>query len=288
MANVMIVEDEAIVALDLSDRLERLGHRVVAVCANGEDSVRLARELIPDLILMDIVLGGTCDGIEAAQRVGSHRPTPVLYVTAHSDARTLERAEATRPVGYLLKPFSERDFALAVDMAMPGAHGRPASAAGAAALARARGLPAGARTGTPADRLPGDAPITRTWIATMEEALHLWSEECSAPVAFAPRADPGALLPRAEAARLHEFILQSVVLLSESTRIAVLTVGVERQEGELVARVSARQAIGDARAWPGDAEAQLRALVAALRARLWLHGYPQAPAVELRVPVGSG
>jgi two-component system, NtrC family, response regulator AtoC len=115
---VLVVEDEAVVAMELEERLVSLGYKVAASVPSGEEAVRKAEELKPDLVLMDIRLQGEIDGIEAATRIKDTDYIPVVYLTAHTDDKTLQRAKATEPFGYLVKPFSERDLAVTLDMAL--------------------------------------------------------------------------------------------------------------------------------------------------------------------------
>ena len=99
-ANILIVEDEAVVAADLAGKLERAGYHSVGVCSDGEDAVEAAKNLGPDLVLMDIRLAGAMDGVKAAERIQALRNIPIVYLTAHSDMTTLRRAAAT-PYGRL-------------------------------------------------------------------------------------------------------------------------------------------------------------------------------------------
>ncbi|WP_148715974.1 two-component system response regulator [Chitinolyticbacter meiyuanensis] len=115
---LMIVEDERIVALDLKHNLEYLGYEVVAVSARGLDAIALAGELRPDLVLMDINLGEGMDGTEAAQEICDRYRIPVVFLTAYAEEKTLARAEATQPYGYLLKPFELRELEATIRMAL--------------------------------------------------------------------------------------------------------------------------------------------------------------------------
>ena len=117
-ANILIVEDEAVVAADLAGKLERAGYRSVGIAADGEDAVESAKALAPDLVLMDIRLGGPMDGIKTAERIQACRNIPIVYLTAHSDMNTLRRAAATEPFGYILKPFEERDVTTQIEIAL--------------------------------------------------------------------------------------------------------------------------------------------------------------------------
>ena len=117
-ANILIVEDEAVVAADLAGKLERAGYRSVGIACDGEDAVETAKALAPDLVLMDIRLAGPMDGIKTAERIQASRNIPIVYLTAHSDMATLRRAAATEPFGYILKPFEERDVTTQIEIAL--------------------------------------------------------------------------------------------------------------------------------------------------------------------------
>jgi len=117
-AHIMIVEDEAIVALDLQHKLKTLGYAVSGVASSGEEAVRKVPQTRPDLVLMDIKLKGDMDGIDAAQRVRDEFNIPVVYLTAYSDENTLQRAKVTEPAGYLLKPFKDRELHATIEMAL--------------------------------------------------------------------------------------------------------------------------------------------------------------------------
>lgn len=115
---VLIVEDEHVVALDLQSSLESLGYKVVACAATGEEAIRLVDSTLPDVVLMDIHLQGTIDGIEAYSRIRARHNLPVIYLTAYSDPDTLERAKITEPFGYILKPFELRELRTTIEMAL--------------------------------------------------------------------------------------------------------------------------------------------------------------------------
>ena len=120
MSNVkiLVVEDESIIAMDIKQRAESLGYTVTAVTPSGEKAVKIAEETTPDLVLMDIVLKGEIDGIEAAQRIKNAHDIPIVYLTAYSDEKTLKRAKVTEPFGYIIKPFEDRELHSAVEMAL--------------------------------------------------------------------------------------------------------------------------------------------------------------------------
>ncbi|NUQ28832.1 MAG: response regulator [Acidobacteriaceae bacterium] len=115
--NVLVVEDEALIAMELRARLSRLGHRVVGVADTGREAIELARLEKPQLVLMDIHLKGDMSGIEAASAINKDGEVPIIYLTAHSDAATVSRAKQTSPFGYLLKPLDERELLIAIEVA---------------------------------------------------------------------------------------------------------------------------------------------------------------------------
>ena len=115
---VLVVEDENIVALEIKDRLKRLGYAVCGVVAFGEQAVEEAREKHPDLVLMDIRLKGKMDGVEAAGIIQRESDIPVVFLTANSDDPTFLRAKLTNPFGFVLKPFHERELKTSVDLAL--------------------------------------------------------------------------------------------------------------------------------------------------------------------------
>jgi response regulator RpfG family c-di-GMP phosphodiesterase len=107
---ILVVEDEAITAKDLQATLEDLGYEVCGTASSGAEAVQKAEADRPDLVLMDIVLQGEMDGIEAAQQIRANWDIPVVYLTAHSDMETIRRASITEPYGYIVKPFTEREL----------------------------------------------------------------------------------------------------------------------------------------------------------------------------------
>ena len=116
--NILVVEDENLVAMDLQARLEELGFRVSAVVPSGEEAVRTAQESPPDAILMDIKLRGRLDGIEAAQQIRDITDVPIIYLTAYSEETLLQRAKLTAPYAYLIKPFVTRELKMALELAL--------------------------------------------------------------------------------------------------------------------------------------------------------------------------
>ncbi len=120
MSNVkiLVVEDESIVAMDIKHRAEGLGYSVTGITPSGEGAIQKASETLPDLVLMDIVLKGDMDGVEAAQKIRDTLDIPVVYLTAYSDEKTLKRAKVTEPFGYIIKPFEDRELHSAVEVAL--------------------------------------------------------------------------------------------------------------------------------------------------------------------------
>jgi signal transduction histidine kinase len=115
---ILLVEDEAIVALHLRQQLAKLGYMVTAVAASGEDALRHIETRRPDVVLMDIHIQGPIDGIETTSRIPPNLQVQVIYLTAYAGETTLERARATKPYGYLVKPFSERELHATIQMAL--------------------------------------------------------------------------------------------------------------------------------------------------------------------------
>ncbi|MBE9129353.1 response regulator [Coleofasciculus sp. LEGE 07092] len=115
---ILLVEDEKIIALNLKESLESLGYAVPAIATSGEKAIQKATQLRPDLVLMDIRLKGKLDGIQAAQEIWERLQIPVIYVTGHSDQGTLARAKITAPFGYILKPVNEQGLSVAIEIAL--------------------------------------------------------------------------------------------------------------------------------------------------------------------------
>ncbi len=115
---ILILEDEAIIAADLSSRLTRLDYQVVGIAATGEEGLRLAKTYLPCLVLVDIQLKGRMDGVQVADQVRREHGIPVVFVTSHSDRVTFDRAKGTHSLGYVLKPFQDRELAMTIDLAL--------------------------------------------------------------------------------------------------------------------------------------------------------------------------
>ncbi len=117
-AQLLIVEDDGLVAKDIEIMLEKLSYGVAGVAMSGEKAVIKATDLRPDLILMDIGLRGYLNGIEAAEKIRSRLNIPVVYLTAYGDEDTIEKAKKTKPLGFLFKPIQEDDLSHAIEQAL--------------------------------------------------------------------------------------------------------------------------------------------------------------------------
>ncbi|MBD2043448.1 ATP-binding protein [Microcoleus sp. FACHB-672] len=117
-ASIIIVEDERIIALDLKNSLKNLGYAVEAIVSSGEKAIEKVAEIHPDLVLMDIMLQGKMDGVEAAEVIRTLYQVPVVFLTSHTDEATLEKAKKTKPFGYIVKPFEERDLHTTLEIAL--------------------------------------------------------------------------------------------------------------------------------------------------------------------------
>lgn len=114
----MIVEDESIIAEDLADSLKTMGYEVVDIVSSGEEAILIAAEKQPNLILMDVMLQGEMDGVTAAEQIQSNLQIPIIFLTAYTDNKTLQRVKATNPFGYIVKPFEERNLHLTIEIAL--------------------------------------------------------------------------------------------------------------------------------------------------------------------------
>lgn len=119
---IMVVEDEAMIALDIKEKLTDMGYIVPVTTDNGADAIRFAGEIRPDIILMDIVIKGEMDGIEAAEQIKEKFNIPSLFLTAYNSGSIIDRAMKVNPIGYLLKPFDDSKLQDAIlDMNIQGA-----------------------------------------------------------------------------------------------------------------------------------------------------------------------
>jgi len=117
-AKILIVEDEAIVAMELEHSLTDLRYHVIAKVDTGKNAIKLAQNESPDLILMDIHLKGEMDGVQAAAEISKRMDIPTVFLTAYAEDDILERAKSINPFGYLLKPVQSRDLKVAIEMAI--------------------------------------------------------------------------------------------------------------------------------------------------------------------------
>jgi len=115
---ILLVEDEVIVATAIKETLEQIGYCVPAIEVSGEEAVKMAGELLPDLVLMDIKLKGKMDGIAAAEQIRNEVDIPIVYLTAYGDEETMKQARVTEPYGYVLKPVETRELRCNIAIAL--------------------------------------------------------------------------------------------------------------------------------------------------------------------------
>jgi len=115
---ILVVEDDGIIAFDIVTRLRKLGYGDVATAATGADAICQAERVRPHLVFMDVTLKGDMDGIKAAEIIHGRFGSSIVYVTAHSDSSVRDRAMATSPAGYILKPFTTGDLICAIRSAL--------------------------------------------------------------------------------------------------------------------------------------------------------------------------
>lgn len=115
---ILVAEDEAIVAMDIQNRLAAMGYQSAGCAASGEEVLALVEEKRPHLVLMDIRLQGDMDGIEAAEVIRRQFHVPVVFLTAYSEEATLQRAKLVEPFGYILKPFKDRELQSTIEIAI--------------------------------------------------------------------------------------------------------------------------------------------------------------------------
>lgn len=117
-AKILVVEDEWIIANDIRTSLDGLGYSVTAIASSANEALEQVEQNRPDLVLMDIMLQGPSDGIEAAKIIGAQYNIPLIYVTANADAHTIDRARGTSPYAYLVKPFEDRELLATIEMVL--------------------------------------------------------------------------------------------------------------------------------------------------------------------------
>lgn len=116
--NILIVEDESIVAKDIQQSIIKLGYNVIGTASSGEKAIEIVSENQPDIILMDIMLKGDLTGIETAEIIRKNYLIPVIFLTAYADDATLSKAKISEPYGYIIKPFKEIDLHTNIEMAL--------------------------------------------------------------------------------------------------------------------------------------------------------------------------
>jgi CheY-like chemotaxis protein len=117
-ARILVVEDESVISLQIRTMLKTMGYSVCGSASSGQEAIDKARDLRPDLALMDVVLKETMDGIEAAERIRGYFNTPVIFISGCADNKTLERARRIGQFAYLTKPFTERELDAAIKMTL--------------------------------------------------------------------------------------------------------------------------------------------------------------------------
>jgi CheY-like chemotaxis protein len=115
-AKILVVEDESIIAMDLRITLTKMGYKVTSIVNNALAAIQKVEQDKPDLIIMDIMLGGSLDGIEAAKIISYHHSIPIIYVTALKDDETIKRAYLPDPFLFLMKPYTEKALEHAIEM----------------------------------------------------------------------------------------------------------------------------------------------------------------------------
>lgn len=116
--NILIIEDEAIIAMDIQDMLCALGYEVAGIIGNSDKAIDYLSFHTPDLVLCDILIKGTGDGIRVAELIRARKKIPFIFLTSLSDRQTLDRAKKTLPYGYIVKPFNETDLLTGIEMAL--------------------------------------------------------------------------------------------------------------------------------------------------------------------------
>ncbi|MDD1689631.1 MAG: response regulator [Methanoregula sp.] len=118
MSKILVVDDEAIITMELEEQLHAMGYTVAGMAASGENAIEKARRLSPDLVLMDIVMPGKLNGIEAAKIITGELGIPVVFVTSYADDAIIEKAKQAGPYGYIVKPFNGMEIKAAIEVAL--------------------------------------------------------------------------------------------------------------------------------------------------------------------------
>jgi CheY-like chemotaxis protein/DNA-binding PadR family transcriptional regulator len=118
MARVLVVDDEAIITMQLEEKISSMGHKVVGMASSGEDAIAKARAIKPDIVLMDIVMPGKINGIAAAKVIHKELDIPIIFITSYADDKIIEEVKRVNPYGYIVKPFNELELKAAVQLAL--------------------------------------------------------------------------------------------------------------------------------------------------------------------------
>ena len=118
MHRLMLVDDEVAISMQLKERLTSMGYEIVGMVSSGEEAVALAKDLRPDLVLMDIVMPGKIDGIAAAEIIKEDQDIPVIFLTGYAENQFIERAKKAEPFGYIGKPFQESEIRALIEVAL--------------------------------------------------------------------------------------------------------------------------------------------------------------------------
>jgi signal transduction histidine kinase len=118
MNKILVVEDESIIALELAEHLTEMGYDVVGRASSGVEAIAKAKELHPDLILMDLVMPGEKSGIDAAEEIKTEMDVPFIFVTAYADEEHVKSAKKVEPFGYIVKPYEDRQLRAAIEIAL--------------------------------------------------------------------------------------------------------------------------------------------------------------------------
>ncbi len=160
---VLVVEDDTVLALDIQMRLHILGYEVPAIIATGEEAIAEVEKSQPDLVMMDIMLGGKTEGTEAALEIHRRFRIPIIFLTAYTDDKTIARAKLAEPYGYITKPFDDTSIRIAMDIAVHNAKMDKERREITAKLAEAVDI---------IRRLSGILPVCRTCMSVTDDQGH--------------------------------------------------------------------------------------------------------------------
>jgi len=118
MARVLVVDDEAIITMQLEEHISSLGHKVVGMASSGEEAIEKARAAKPDIVLMDIVMPGKTNGIAAAKVIHEELGIPVIFITSYADDKIIQEVKKVNPYGYIVKPFNELELNANIELAL--------------------------------------------------------------------------------------------------------------------------------------------------------------------------